>query len=265
MEHKALGGTAVVDSGLQLWEPLELPNLEAATRDRSGSVVAQILEFLVPMHLREHNGIRAVVQAKFMDLIRGRVAGVHLSGDNWVTREGLTAQRLTIAAWEGIEINYGDLLRGRLTVVRPAQGWTETIFDPSDFGNFLVYGRVAAEAPTIAGEQIVFDREGVEFDQKRGRVYFSGRVAGATLRFQLQVGDSPRGDSVQVRVVEGMTKGPEAEVLGITMTDFFTKLQLDLAGVEMRFNALGFDSPDRLRLRLRATVHRIPNPFKDRI
>jgi len=219
----------------------------------------KILELLVPSHLKSRKSVRAVVRSYFGELIGGRVAAVHLSGEAWHSRADLTARRLTVAALNGASLDYAELLAGRITLTTPAQGCAEAVFDSSDFGNFLQYRPVAKIAPLVCGQRLVFVKDSVRIDSPGRKVYFTGRVAGHTVKAVL---DGPAGVDVAVQILDSPPAIDHGALAG-SLTEFFRSLEVDLAGVRLRFHSIGFEQRSRCSLRLRATISRIPNPLFD--
>mmetsp|Transcript_76376 Transcript_76376/g.151062 ORF Transcript_76376/g.151062 Transcript_76376/m.151062 type:complete len:305 (+) Transcript_76376:60-974(+) len=274
-------GQCLVISGSQgadadLWRPLDVP---PHAGDGSGAVVARLLEFLVPLHLRRYQSVRAAVRSQTNTLVQGRVQAVHLQGLDWHSRADLTARRLIVTAPDGAALNYLEALAGQLTLTAPTTGWAEAVFDARDFGNFLKYQPVATTVPRIAGERFLFSSEGVVVDTAARHIVFSGRWGRRPVKAMLEAGPAP-GMALSVCILEAGSSVADASMLGSALTHFFRNLRVDLCGVELSFAAMDVRPwhPSATKragsrdgvvpavwLRLRATIQRIPNPARDRI
>jgi len=229
--------------------------------DRSGTVVAKLLEVAVRSQMRQHGMVLAKVNSRLERLMQGYVESVYLSGRDLQTRLGLTARNLIITAPDSSFIDYGRLALGKLTLTTPAHGMSEALFDASDWGNFLVYPSVVRAATSeLRGGAVQFLRHGVSLDSAAGRLSFSAAYEGRQLRCHLRLLD----DALPVVDVDG-TQDP---TLAQELTLFFQNLCIDLAGVRLQYHAMKFenlDGKDLVRVRLATTVYRIPNPLRDRM
>lgn len=233
-------------------------------------VVEQILEAGVRLLLQSYDRVRVQVGCQFGELIQGRVGAVHLSGKAWRTKMELTARELIVAAPDGAQLDYGALLAGQVTLTAVAHGWAEAAFDEADFGHFLNYPQVAASLPCIGGSRLVMMADGISIDGLGGRVSFIVCHLGFRIQAALLVSED---GTLSVRVLSALPEqsGPplfDAHAYEESLVSFFRSLEVDLAGVRLRFAALRFgqvDGCEVVRIRLSAAIKRIPNPFRDRI
>lgn len=242
------------------WPRLEPPR---SLGDGSGEVVSKILEVGVRMLLRSYDNVQVRVSSKLGELVRGRVNDVHLSGRSWCTKLNLRARSLTVMA-SPASLDYGELLRGSVALTQPAKGWAEAVFDGRDFGYFLCYQALASATPVVAGSKFRFSSEGVIIDSDGRNIAFRGWHANEPVLGSLTLTEEQGRPMVRVCVSQPQTAGP----LEVALTVFFRDLQVDLAGVHLRFDQLGFGSlagEDVAHILLRAEICRIPNPLRDRI
>ncbi|CAE8638509.1 unnamed protein product [Polarella glacialis] len=240
--------------------------------DGSGTVVAKILEAGVRLLLRRHQGVQVVVHSSWPELLFGSVKAVHLSGRGWLSKLGLAARELIVSAPTSCKLDYGELLAGRVTLTECALGWAEAAFDASDFANFLVYPPVVSSARRLIGSDFSFEPQGVRIDVAAGQVHFVCRQAGEQFNVVLEAVGGVEGE--HVGMPESNPWGvlvvlePSQPALACVMTKFFNELEVDLAGVGLRFAGLAIrEEAGRaiVRLRLNARIQRIPNPLRDTI
>lgn len=246
------------------------PSLRAGRLDRSdqfeagdgsGRVVSKILETGVRLLLRRYDMVRVKVQSRWDQLIRGRVEAVELSGKQWCTKLRLRARSLVVSA-SCAALDYGELLQGRVTLTEVAKGSAKAIFDAQEFGDFLIYPQVSEAAPVVSGAKVLFSERGVEIDSSAEQLTFQGRHAGQAFRARLTCGDGGKRPKVSLHSDARLAEATKLE-LETALETFFSKLQIDLAGVLLRFDRLNFPRCDAVAVLLTAEIRRIPNPFRD--
>eukprot|EP00929_Paragymnodinium_shiwhaense_P100764 TRINITY_DN63330_c0_g1_i1.p1 TRINITY_DN63330_c0_g1~~TRINITY_DN63330_c0_g1_i1.p1 ORF type:complete len:323 (-),score=49.67 TRINITY_DN63330_c0_g1_i1:674-1642(-) len=253
----------------EVWQELPPPR---ETGDGSGTAVSKILEAGVRLLLRSHNGVKVAVRSRWEDLLRaGSVEAVHLSGRNWRTKLDLTARSLVVAALKGARLDYGALMQGRVSLTAPAHGWAEGVFDADDFGNFLLYPQVAARLPQVAGTRLKFQSSGIVIDAPAGQVVLPAALGNTQCQVVLHVNDGVNIEahlSLSSEEADSQLSADERHDWEAAITTFFKNVNVDLAGVDLKFAAIklaGTEGRSEVRLRLTAVIRRIPNPLRDTI
>ena len=236
--------------------------------------------------LRSADDVRFVVDCSAGDLIQGRVDGVTLSGERWVSPLDLSCERIRCVVG-AVEVDPIALVtRQRVELRTTPVGTCEVSFDADDFGNFLVHPQfenAVARSRREWGFDLTFRRDGVRLED--GAVVFfvtrcgGGGGGGATGGDESEsesvfVGDErdvERGDVVKVRmrpvgrgVVEcvvagsGATSDAMSDATSAAVERFFRELVVNLLGAELRYGDMAVDEA-RVTLALTLRVLKFPS------
>lgn len=227
--------------------------------DASSVVVSRLLEAVASLMLAERDEIRSQVSCNFGQLARGGIGAALLTGRGWQTPLGMTAREIQILVPEAARLNYSALLRGRLALTEPAKGRVEIVFDEADFGNFLVYPKIAAITQSATGP-FLFSKQGVKISRNGAR--FLGRHHGQQVEAFLHCG--PASD-----LIVDVHGAEEDEVcISQSLTSFFRRLSFELAGMDLHLEAV--DIVERregyaVRVRFEGRIVKIPDPLREQI
>lgn len=235
--------------------------------DSSSRVVADAFEKYMNLLLTSTGGTRVWVTSWLHRLAVGRVEALYLQGRAWRTRRNLTMSSIVISVPEGLRVSFEEWLAGNLVLTVPARGDAEVVFDGEDISNCLRCERVASQLPRLAAGQVTVDPDTVKVDARLGELSLAVSVGGHA--FLATLGADAAGQPVaRMRQRDAAWGAAEVRALELALAGFFRNLWLDLGGIELRFAAMAFApgegaGGDALRMRLRMTVARIPNPMLD--
>ena len=261
------------------WNPLSV----LAPPDISGDLLASVATLVLRGVLRSADDVRFVVDCSAGDLIQGRVDGVTLSGERWVSPLDLSCERIRCVVG-AVEIDPIALVTKQRVELRTIpSGTMEVSFDADDFGNFLVHPQfetAVARSRREWGFDLTFRRDGVRLED--GAVVFfvtrgGGGGGGATGGDESEresefVGEErERGDVVKVRmrpvgrgVVEcvvagsGATSDATSDATSAALERFFRELVVNLLGAELRYGDMAVDEA-RVTLALTLRVLKFPS------
>ena len=256
------------------WNPLSV----LAPPDISGDLLASVATLVLRGVLRSADDVRFVVDCSAGDLIQGRVDGVTLSGERWVSPLNLTCERIRCVVG-AVEIDTIALLTKQSVELRTTpEGTCEVSFTAGDFGNFLVHPQfenAVRRSRREWGFDFTFRRDGVRLED--GAVVFfgtrgGGGGGGAEGGDESEGGDErdegERGNVVEVRmrpvgrgVVECVVAGSDAtsdDATSAALERFFRELVVNLLGAELRYGDMAVDEA-RVTLGLKLRVIKFPS------
>ncbi|KAJ1490742.1 hypothetical protein T484DRAFT_3298053 [Baffinella frigidus] len=221
-----------------------------------GVILSRVAEVGLKLKLARHRGVAVDVTASPAKILAGGVEGVQVSGKLWASPGKLTCKQLDVQVGETV-IDIPQLLSPfspQIVMKVPARGTAAIVFDPADWGNFLVH-ELVGKAQLPQGE-FRFSRAGASIDAARQCALFSGEWRGEQV--QLELSQSRQGGEVSVREA-GKVDG-EGELCG-ALAAWFQDLDVNLDGAHFFLEEIRFGAPNLVRLKLNVRVDRFPNPI----
>lgn len=197
--------------------PQPTPNTPSASW-QTASLLEAVASAALRARLRESRSVTAAISADTWSLLQGRVNGVRVTGEGWASPLNLTARRLDATVGAAVIDPLALLLRQNIELVNVPVGTCRVLFDPSDFGHFLVHPLlVAAAARAVQGHAFAFDGSAVRISAPSpaapgGVVECSGTWRGDGGRFIVRL--LPRtgmGQGVQVHAIPTSSGGRASE------------------------------------------------------
>jgi len=255
----------------QSWNPLSV----LAPPDISGDLLASVATLVLRGVLRSADDVRFVVDCSAGELVQGRVDGVTLSGERWVSPLDLTCQRIRCVVG-AVEIDPIALLTKQRVELRTTPvGTCEVSFDARDFGNFLVHPQfqnAVARSRREWGFDFTFRRDGVRLED--GAVVFFGTRGGgggggeggderdereeSGNVVEVRMRPVGRGDVECVVAGSGATSGATSDATSAALERFFRELAVNLLGAELRYGDMAVDE-GRITLALTLRVLKFPS------
>lgn len=250
------------------WNPLSV----LAPPDISGDLLASVATLVLRGVLRSADDVRFVVDCSAGDLVQGRVDGVTLSGERWVSPLNLTCQRIRCVVG-AVEIDPIALLTKQRVELRTTPvGTCEVSFDARDFGNFLVHPQfqnAVARSRREWGFDFTFRRDGVRLED--GAVVFFGTCGGggeggderdereeSANVVEVRMRPVGRGGVECVVATSDATSDTTSDATSAALERFFRELTVNLLGAELRYGDMAVDEA-RITLALTLRVLKFPS------
>jgi hypothetical protein len=238
--------------------------------DLSSGLISQLAVIALKLRLARQTDVSCDVTSNPLDLMRGRVGPVTVSGQDWASAKGLTCRSIE-AQVDSCELDIQRVFTDqklRLTV--PAEGKAMINLNAEDFSNFITHPLM--RAPSVSGDgehsEITFVNEGTHINTSAGgSVHFLANFNNQRWKCILKQGATRAsiGVAPETNSSDDCWK-PVARQLSQALSEFFNKMVFELDGTYLSFREMRVaeDGPDpSVTLFLDIKVRKFPSKGLD--